>query len=148
MAYYTAFINAWNSVTQPPAGAHGAPITGGMTTQQKLNTVNSWTADGPAIPMLVPTYQIYNLIARTEFTALAPDLQQSVRDIISMGTVDASANTEVRKRMVFIFPNGTVTFAALANLASTFDTPQIPWWRANNYARPFDMGDVQAAGVS
>lgn len=135
MAYYDAFIAKW--ATAPPG-----------TTAEKLAWVNAQTGTGPAIPMIVATYNIYNLIDRAEFTALAADLQQGVRDIISMGTVDASPNTEVRKRMVFIFPTGKISNTNLTNFAKNYDQPTVPWWQANGYPRPFDMGDVTAAGVS
>jgi hypothetical protein len=36
---YSPLVTAWNSATQPPAGVTGAPITAGMTAQQKIDTV-------------------------------------------------------------------------------------------------------------
>lgn len=148
MAYYTAFVAAWTSVTQPPAGVTGAALTAGMTTAQKLAAFNAWTMAGPAVPMVIPTYKIYNLIVASEFNALTSTNQQLVRDILGMGTVDSSPGTQVRARMVALFPNGTTTFANLSALAATYDTPQVAWWVANSYPRAFDLGDCAAAGVS
>lgn len=134
MAYYDAMIAKW------------ATLTG--TTAEKLAALNASLATGPAIPMIVPTYKIYNLIVASEFTALSSSSQQLVRDILGLGEVDGSPGTQIRARMVSIFSSGTQTFANLAALSSGYDTPQIPWWQANGYNRPFDMGDVTAAGVS
>lgn len=135
MAYYDAMVAKW------------ATLTPG-TTANKLAQLNAATATGAAVPMIVPTYKIYNLIVGSEFSALTAGNQQLVRDILGMGTVDASPGTQIRARMVAIFPNGTATFTALGTLAASYDTPTVPWWQANGYARPFDLGDCAAAGVS
>jgi len=148
MAYYDALVAAWNSATQPPTGVTGTALTAGMTTQQKLNAVNGWTSVGPSVPMVIPTYLIYNVIVASEFNALTAANQQNIRDILDMGTVDTSPGTQARSRTIAIFPNGTQTFTNLSNLAKTYDSPQIPWWQANNYPRAFDLGDCAAAGVS
>lgn len=140
MAYYDPLKAKWATA---PAG----------TTDQKLAWINAETVNGPAVKMIIPTYEIYNLISRTEFTALTGELQQGVRDIISMGTVDASPNTEIRKRIMFIFPNGTTTFTNLANFAKMYDTPQVPWWGAppptgGGLSSPVSHNDLDAAGLS
>lgn len=114
MAYYDALVTKWATA---PAG----------TTASKLTWINAQTVNGAAIAMVIPTYKIYNLISRTEFNALLATDQQAVRDILGMGTVDASSGTQARARVVALFPNGTATFTALATLAATYDTPQIPW---------------------
>lgn len=136
MAYYDAFIAKW------------ATLTPG-TTVAKLTQINAAMANGSAIPMIIPTYRIYNLIDTTEFGALNATNQQLVRDILGMGTVDSSPGTSIRARMIAVFTNASgATRVALAALAATYDTPQILWWKANGYARAFDMGDVTAAGLS
>lgn len=135
MAYYDALITKWGTLSPG-------------TTAAKLAQINAATANGTAIPMIVPTYKIYNLIAVAEFTALSASNQQLIRDIIGMGTVDASPGTSIRARIVAVFPNGTATFTALSALAAAYDTPQVPWWQANGYPRAFDMGDVATAGLS
>lgn len=113
MAYYDALVTKW------------ATLTPG-TTAAKLAQVNAATATGAAVPMLIPTYKIYNVIDPTEFGALTAANQQLVRDILGMGSVDASPGTSVRARMVAIFPSG-VTRTALNALAATYDSPPIPW---------------------
>ena len=135
MAYYDAFIAKW--ATLPPG-----------TTEQKLATLNAEKVTGPAIPMIVPAYTIYNLIDPAEFVALADANKQLVRDILFMGTVDASPGNAVRSRLMATFAAGSVTRTKLAQLAAPYDTPQIPWLQENGYPRPFDMGDCAAAGVS
>jgi hypothetical protein len=141
MAYYDALAAKW---AQAPAG----------TTDSKLTWINSQTVMGVAMPMVVPTYQIYNLIVRSEFNALVAADQQSVRDIISMGTVDASPNTEIRKKILAMFPSGTATFTALANVAKGYDQPQVPWWGApvakggGGLSSPVSQEDLTAAGLS
>src|SRR5436190_1797313 len=94
-SYYQNLVTAWNGATQPPTGVAGTPLTG-LTTANKIIAVNGWTIAGTAVPMIVPTYLIYNLIVLAEFTALSATNQQLVRDIITMGTVDASPGTSVR----------------------------------------------------
>lgn len=134
MAYYDAFITKWGTLSG--------------TTASKLSQINAATGTGTAFPMVVATYKIYNLIVGTEFSALTAANQQLIRDILNMGTVDASPGTQIRARIVAIFPNTTTTFANLSALAATYDTPTVPWWQANGYPRAFDLGDVAAAGLS
>lgn len=148
MAYYDAMIAAWNSSTQPPAGATGTPITSGMTKQQKLDAMNGWTVVGAAIRMVIPTYEIYNVTDVNEFSALSAANQQNMRDILAMGNVDLSPNKPARTRMLALFGAGTATRTAMAAMAVPYDSPKIPWWQSVGYPRPFDMGDVDAAGLS
>jgi hypothetical protein len=133
MAYYDALIAAWNNPTQPPPGVTGTGLNAGMTTQQKVTTINGWKTTGTATPMVVPTYQIYNLIDLAEFNALTDPNKQAVRDILSMGTVDSSPGTKVRSRFVQIFPSGTVSFQTLSNFAKTFDAPDVDWCFRQGY---------------
>src|SRR5690348_11439794 len=138
MAYYDALVAKW------------ATLTG--TTAQKLAAVNAATVNGAPLPMIVPTYQIYNAIVGSEFAALTAANQQLVRDILSMGSVDASPGTQVRARIVAIFPNTTQTFANLSAIAAAYDTPQIPWWQATvaqgggGLTSPVNGNDLVAAG--
>ncbi len=150
MAYYDALIAAWNGATQPPVGVTGAALTGGMTTQQKLDAVNAWTVSGPAVPMVIPTYIIYNAIDPTEFSNLSPaSNQQLVRDILSMGTVDVSVGTSVRTRLLALFGVGTTTRANLVAAAKNYDASPVPWWKANGYSSPFNLtGDIKKAGLT
>ena len=140
MAYYDPLIAKWATA---PAG----------TTEQKLTWINAETVDGPPLEMVIPTYKLYNLIERAEFTALDAAHQQSVRDIILMGTVDATLGTETRKQMVLIFPDGTDTHANLSEFAADYDTPQVPWATAplpegGGLSSPVSHSDLEAAGLS
>ena len=146
MAYYDALIAAWNA-GGVPSGASGTAIVGGMTTDQKMAAVNSWTVSGPTNLVVVSTYKIFNAMDPTEFAALTTAQQTRVRDILSMGTVDGSAGTHVNAVLTAVFGAGTNTRANLVALANTFKTT-VPWWRANGYGRQFDTGDIAAAGVS
>jgi hypothetical protein len=143
---YTALIAAWNSATQPPAGITGAALTG-LTTAQKLAAVKAWTTAGAAIAMVIPTYKIYNVIDTTEFSALSATNQQLVRDILGMGTVDASPGTSIRTRILAIFGAATATRAALTALAAPFDTPTVKWADKNGYA-DLTLNDIAAAGLT
>jgi hypothetical protein len=133
MAYYDALIAAWNSATQPPTGVTGSPLLAGDTTAQKCTKVNGWTMAGPAKPMIVDATVIYNLIVISEYTALSAANQTIVNNLLSMGTLDGSPNTNVRTRVVQIFPSGTQTFTNLSNLAKTYDAPTQDWCFTNNY---------------
>lgn len=115
MAYYDALIAKWGTLSG--------------TTAAKLTGINALTIAGQTQPMIVSTYRIYNAIVPSEFVALSAADQQLIRDILSMGTVDASAGTNVRTVLVTKFPNGTATLIAFTALAATFATT-IPWWQA------------------
>lgn len=139
MAYYDALIAKW--ATLAPG-----------TTAEKLAAINALTVTGPAIPMIIKTHQIYNLIVASEFAALTAANQQLIRDILNMGEVDASPGTKVRAMVVARFPNGTATFTALAALAAKYDTPSIPWWQGTvaqgggGLTQPVYPSDLVAAG--
>ena len=148
MAYYDALIAAWNNPTQPPPGVTGPPLTAGMTTDEKITTVNKWTVTGPARQMLVQATVLYNAMNINEYNSLPPANQTIINNILSMGEIDASPNTNVRQRFVQIFPNGTQTFASIATLAKTYDQPQVPWWSANGYPHPISGEDCVQAGLS
>jgi hypothetical protein len=79
MAYYTALINAWNSATQPPPGVNGTPLTGGMTTAQKIAVVNGWTVTGTVPTTIYFTgVQLLNCINYTEFKGLNAQQQSNI----------------------------------------------------------------------
>lgn len=135
MAYYDALVAKWGTLTPG-------------TTAAKLTQINSITVSGSAVTMVVPTYKIYNLIVAADFTALTAANQQLVRDILGMGTVDASPGTAVRSRIVSLFPSGTATFTALSALAATYDTPQVSWWQSAGYSSQISQSDLTVAGLS
>lgn len=153
MAYYTAFVTAWNSATQPPAGVTGTALTGGMTTAQKLAAVNAWTVTG-SIPttMYASGADVANCINWTEFAALTDSQRQNLMSLCATGgntpsLLGGSANTShlLPGMIIAYFPGGGSTITALTALAKA--TTQ-PWWQYAGYARTFDLGDCAAAGVS
>jgi hypothetical protein len=154
MAYYDAMVAGWNSATQPPSGVTGTPITGSMTTQQKLDAMNRWTTTGTAIRMIIPTYEIYTVMDVAEFNALTAANQQNMRDILAMGNVDLSPNKPARNRMLQLFGAGTVTRAAMSAMAVSYDTPTVNWCGKNGYPLAQNGGiggltqiDAAAAGL-
>jgi hypothetical protein len=99
MAYYTALIAAWNSVTQPPVGVAGTGLTGGMSTAQKIDAVNGWTITG-AVPTTAnfSGVALINSINYTEFKNLTATQQQNIlmlcgADMNSGALLGGSANT-------------------------------------------------------
>jgi hypothetical protein len=73
------------------------------------------------------------LIVISEYTALSAANQTIVNNLLSMGVLDGSPNTNVRTRIVQIFPSGTQTFTNLSNLAKTYDSPTQDWCFTNSY---------------
>lgn len=139
MAYYDALVAKW------------ATLSG--TTEEKLAAINVLTVQGVVAPLLVPTYRIFNALDPTEFGALSPTNQQRVRDILSMGTVDASVGTNARNLLLSIFVAGSATRAALVALASSIERPTVmPWWQVpvaqggGGLASPVNSHDLAAAG--
>lgn len=151
MAYYTAFYNAWTSVTQPPTGVTGTALTGGMTTAQKLAAVNAWTVTGSVPTTIYATGdQILNCIDWTEFAALTADKQTNLLSLCKVPgpLLGGSAQTShmVAGMISAYFTNGSgPTITSLIALAKA--TSQ-PWWQYAGYPRAFDLGDCAAAGVS
>jgi hypothetical protein len=139
MAYYDALIAKW------------ATLTPG-TTAAKLAQINAITVAGPTAALIVPTYRIFNVLDTTEFGALSAANQQRVRDILSMGTVDASTGTNARALLLSIFGAGTATRAALVALANSIENTTIPWWQATvaqgggGLSSIVTAGDLAAAG--
>lgn len=139
--YYDALIAHWPSVP-------------GATTQIKLANINAELVTLPKIPMIIPTYQIYNVMDTNEFSALSSANQQNMRDILGMGTVDLTQGGPARARMMALFGAATATRAAMSNMAKPYDTPQIPWWQATvaqgggGLNSPVSNEDLVAAGLS
>jgi hypothetical protein len=150
MAYYTNFINGWNSATQPPSGVTGTALTG-LTTANKLAAINAWTVTG-AVPTVlnVTGAQVLNCINWTEFNALTAAQQQNILLLCAVPgqLLGGSSNTAfmVDGMLLAYFTNHSgPTILALTALAQS--TSQ-PWWQFSGYLRPFDMGDVTTAGLS
>lgn len=149
MAYYTALQTAWNGATQPPSGVTGTALTG-LTTANKLIAVNGWTVTG-SVPttMFATTDQVLNCVVWSEFAALTASQQSNFLALCTNpgSLMGGSANlTHILPGMIIAYfggGSGTVT-----NLSALAKTVTQPWWQANGYPRPFDNGDVTAAGLS
>ena len=150
MAYYDALIAAWNSTTQPPSGVTGQGLLAGDTTAQKCTKVNGWTMAGPAVPMRVEATVIYNLIVISEYAALSAANQTIINNLLAMGILDGSPGTNVRSRIVQVFPSGTQTFTNLSNLAKTYDAPTQDWCFVNNYPThgPSGPGNISVSDAN
>ncbi len=133
MAYYDALVAKW--ATLPPG-----------TIAQKLANINAQTVSGAAVAMVIPTFSIYNVIVPAEFTALNATQQQTLRDILGLGSVDVSSGTQARAVILSIFGAGTATRTALIALAAPYDAPLDLWWQANGYLAPINRNDLVAAG--
>lgn len=147
MAYYTALVNAWNSVTQPPAGVTGSALTAGMTTAQKLAAVNAWTvATGVPIQAIFTPSQVLNACAAADLNALTTAQVGLLSLLLAGGSVDASQGKPIRAQVQTIFAGKATTLANLAALVASYDSPRQLWWQANGYTSPISTDDLVAAG--
>ena len=154
MAYYDALIAAWNNATQPPPGVTGNPLTVGMTTQQKCDTINQWTVLGSVTGVIVPTWRIYDAIVLTEYDATSATNQTIVNNILAMGNVNCASGSNARRRLLAIYPNTTTSNGNLLSLFNSIYTPVQDWCFTNAYPSngPSGLGaisviDAQKAGL-
>jgi len=134
MAYYDALIAKW---AQAPAG----------TNDQKLAWVNAQTATGPAVPMIVSYYELYNRIDRSEYEGLAATKQQSGQRILNVNPIDFGPASEARRQMLSLFPVATKTQQNLKPFTESFDKPTIPWAQSAGYPVPITPTMLVAAGL-
>lgn len=132
--YYDALIAFWPSA--PPG-----------TTESKRVWVNAQTVPAPS-RSIVSTNDVLNAIVAADFLSLTQlQLLQLQTIVANRETVDASVGTMIRVVMQSIFAGKQGTLNNLLALVAPYDSGTIPWWRGNNYPRPFDMGDINAAGL-
>lgn len=155
MAYYTALITAWNGATQPPSGVTGTPLTGGMTTAQKIAAVNGWTIVGSApATFYITGTQILNCMNWAEFNALTATQQSNLLALCSTpgGLIGGSAQTaQMAAGMILAYFSNHAgpTVAALTALASAVVQP---WWQVTaangggGLSSPIGVADLVAAG--
>src|SRR5882724_7203503 len=143
MAYYDALKTAWNGATQPPTGVvAGTAITVGMTTQQKIDAVNSWMVVGASRPMIIPPSAILNACTQADLAALTTNQLQLLQLMLSGQSVDASNGTALRAVIIAIF-NGKPSITSLSALAALYDSPHVPWWQfAGGLTSPVSKGDT------
>lgn len=139
--YYDALIAKW-------------PTVPGTTQQQKLDNLNAEQVTLPKVPMIIPTYAIYNVMDPAEFSALTSANQQNMRDILAMGNVDLTQGQPARNRMIQLFGAGTATRTAMATMSAPYDAPKMPWWQATvaqgggGLSSTVSKSDLDAAGLS
>ena len=134
MAYYDAMVAKW------------ATLNPG-TTANKLAQLNAATASIPGKAVLAPS-AIINAVVIADLAGLT-QLQLTQMTLLLQGSaVDASTGTPIRAGIQALFAGKTTTLANLAALVAPLDSVAVPWWQANGYLRPFDLGDVAAAGVN
>lgn len=138
MAYYTALIAEWPSMTPG-------------TTAAKLAQLNATTVTG-SVPaaFYVTGSQLMNCINWTEFAALTAAQQSNLLALCNNPgqLLGGSTNVGLITDGMFLayFTNHAgATITALTALAQAIVQP---WWQANGYPRPFDLGDISAAGLS
>lgn len=142
MAYYTTLTTVWNSSIQPPAGVTGTALSSGMTTTQKLATLNAWTVSG-SVPtsFFVAGNQLLNCINWTEFAALTATQQSNILALCQVHgpLLGGSANTSflVDGMIIASFPSSGPTIAALTALSKASVTS---WCAANGYPDAYGGG--------
>ena len=130
MSYYTALINAWTGVTQPPTGVSGTGLSSNDTTTQKLAKVNAWTVTG-TIPtnFTVTGNQLANCVNYAEFATLDSTQKRQILELCTIpgALLGGSGNTSLLTDGLILatFPTSGTTIANLTGLANA----QIqPWW--------------------
>lgn len=137
MAYYTALIALW-------PGAQGAD------TAAKLAWVNAQTVTGsPPASFSVTATDLYGAFDAGEWNAIAQTsnpLVARVKELLALpGQIPVGSGTIANLYLFNLFASSPATLLKLAALA----VAQVqPWWKANNYPRPFDLGDISTAGLS
>lgn len=134
MAYYDAFVTKWAEL-------------GAGTTAEKLAALNAATVSAPQKSILSPS-AILNAIVFDDLAALTQLQVTQLTLLLSGASIDASNGTSIRTGIVALFADKTTTLTQLGELVAPFDSATEPWWKNAGYSRPFDLGDVTAAGVS
>jgi hypothetical protein len=151
MAYYSALVTAWESVTQPPTGVTGTALTGSMTTLQKIAAVNAWTVATEQPTAILTAAQILGCITSTDFpnfTALELQWLQTLLATFPNGEITTTNTGPVATLGALIFAGKTTTLANLNALFTAALVAAIPWYQANGYPGPFNLADTQLAGLT
>lgn len=135
MAYYDALIAKW------------ATLTPG-TTAAKLAQLNAVTVAGSAQKALIAPSAVLNAIVFADLAALTALQVSQLTLLLQGGTIDASAGTSIRAGIQALFAGKTTTLANLGALVASFDSPTIPWGRANGYGDVITQNDLNGAGLS
>jgi hypothetical protein len=136
MAYYTALINEW------------ATLSG--STAQKLAAVNALTVSG-SVPttLYVSGAQLANCINWAEFAALTAQQQANLLALCQVpgNLLGGSSNTSLLTDGMFL-AYFSLAGATIANLTALAQAAATPWSQVNGYSTPISMSDVINAGLS
>lgn len=139
MAYYSALITAWGTLTG--------------TTAQKLVSANAATIPtGVPLKAILTPSQIINACVPADIGSLTTAQVTLLTLLLQGSTVDASIGSTVRVGIQFIFAGKTATLSQLGALVAPFDNPTIPWWQGSpaigggGLSGPISQSDLVAAG--
>lgn len=137
MAYYTALITEWATITTNNPS---------FTTAQKLAAVNALTIASPK-PAVFPPSEILNACVAADLETLTVTQIALLQLLLAGTSVDASNGTAIRAVCQNIFA-GKASLTSLATLVSSYDNATIPWWRATvvqgggGLSSPVSMADL------
>lgn len=136
MAYYDAAIAKWQTLTPG-------------TTANKLAQLNAATVTG-SVPatFTITGDQILACLDWAEFSTLTSPQQTTLLQVLSTpGVIQGGAGTFVGSMFV-AFYTGKLAGPTITALTALAKAVVQPWWQSNGYPRPFDLGDIAAAGLS
>lgn len=153
MAYYDALKQQW------------ATLPSTDTTAQKLAAMNALTVAGPNVDVPISSAVGYlglnaKLATLMKYAANPPATAAGIAgaELVAVmncpnapafGTSNPTTYATLQEMLNLLAGDAAsgITSTDVTNLLGLAATT-IPWWRANGYPRPVDMGDVQAAGLS
>lgn len=135
MTYYDKLVALW-------------PQAQGADTAAKLAWVNAKTVKAETSAN-IPVKDLVATFDPAELTTLTVAQLLTIQILLaSQITVDVSKGTRLRAQLVGLFSAKPNTMAALTALAAKYDAADVAWWKANDYPREFQLGDIEAAGLS
>lgn len=139
MAYYTALINEWATITAANPS---------FTTAQKLAAINALTVSN--VPLTVwhaTNQQIFECIVFSEFTGLSQANRMEIWAMLSGDFPKLGGATSALSQIVVIMTSSAcpLTYANFVGLSQLIAGTS-PWWQANGYPAAISIGDLAAAG--
>lgn len=140
MTYYDAFVAKWGTLTS-------------ATPEAKLAEINTAKVAGPDRPVPIADVMTYlrsaglwlPIKAAATGTCLGAAAAVDLNNDMRMQTIDMGLSLVAQMLTDLITHNLLNQTQADALVAMKNTT--VLWWQSAGYAREFDMGDVQAAGV-
>lgn len=137
MTYYDALVAEWPSLSG--------------TTQEKLDAINTLMVPGPSVPvpvLKVMTYLRTNNLWMAIKASVSPGAQAAVdyNEDPRVQTIDLSLPV-VQGMLADLAAHSLLTLPQIGEIIALGKT-SVTWWAANGYARPFDLGDIEAAGLT